>query len=85
MLLIVKSRNLKASHGPILESPNEFNALSAQDQAEFLSLAKGIDRIRLLVIAALILWGEMMALGFFHARYPDIVERFISPTLLFYL
>ncbi len=85
VLLIVKSRNLKASHGAILESPNELNVLPPEDQAEFLSIAKSIDRIRLLLIAVLFLWGEMMALGFLHAHYPDSVERFISPALMFYL
>lgn len=85
ILLRFKSINLKASHGPILESPNGLNALSQQDQLDFLSLAKSIDKIRLLLIATLILWGELMAIGFFHAQYPDIVERFISPALLLYL
>lgn len=53
MLLIIKSRNLKASHGSILTPPNEFNKLTSTDQTEFLSIAKSIDRIRLWLIAVL--------------------------------
>lgn len=85
MLLIVKSRNLKASHGAVLSSPTEFTNLSPENQADFLSLAKIIDNIRLWLIAILFLWGEMMVLGFFHAHHPQVVEQFISPTLLSYL
>jgi len=85
VLMIVKTRNLKASHGLILESPNEFSILTPEDKVEFLSIAKGIDRIRLGLIAVLFLWGEMMALVFLHTHYPDVVEHFISPALLHYL
>lgn len=76
---------IKASHGKVLESPNKFNALTATDRAEFLTIAKSIHRIRLLLIAVIVLWGEAMALGFMHARYTSTVERFISASLLQYL
>ncbi len=85
VLLVVKSKNLKASHGKVFDSSNDFDGLSLENKNKFLSIAKSIDRIRLLLIAVLFLWGEMMALGFYHAHYPDVVERFISPALMFYL
>jgi predicted MPP superfamily phosphohydrolase len=84
-LLIFRSKNFKASHGKVMESPNEFNALNDADRAEFLAIAKSIDRIRLLLIAVIVLWGEAMALGLMHGHDARTVERFISAALLQYL
>ena len=84
-VMIIRSTNLKASHGKLYNSPGELPKLSPTDKADFLRIAGSVDKVRLLLIAVLIAWGEMMALGFLHAHHPHTVEQFISPALLSYL
>lgn len=78
ILFIIAAINFKASHGEVMRSSNEFENLKPKNKAKFLTTAKGIDRIRWLLIAAILFWGETMALGFLYERYPVAVERFVS-------
>jgi hypothetical protein len=82
VLLVVRSRNFKASHGKVLESPNEFRTLDEADKAEFLEDAKQIDRIRLFLIGTVILWGYSLVAGMAYHQYPALAKRFIWPWLL---
>lgn len=82
--MIIQSKNLKASHGKLYDSPVEFEKLTTENKDEFQSLAKPIDKIRLCLIATIIFWGEMMALGIAHTYHPNLVERFIHPIILPY-
>ena len=82
--MIIQSKNLKASHGTLYDSPAEFDKLTPENKDEFQSLAKPIDKLRLCLIAVVVLWGEMMVLGIAHTHYPNFVERFIHPAILPY-
>ena len=77
-----RTKNLKASHGKVLESPKEFNDLPDVDKARFLQLARPIERHRMLLIVTLLVLGEAYALSFFHSVEPQLAERFFAPWLL---
>jgi hypothetical protein len=63
-------------------SPNEFRQLEADDKKEFMDDAKGIDRIRTSMIAAIILWGYATVLGLAHHLYPVETARLVWAWLL---
>lgn len=71
LLLVYRSKNFKASHGKVLESPNEFRQLDKEDEKEFMDEAKGIDRIKTWLIAAILFWGYASVLALTHHLYPQ--------------
>ncbi len=82
LLLVYRSTNFKASHGTVIESPNEFRQLDTEDEKEFMEEAKRIDRIRTCLIASIILWGYASVLGLAQQLYPAETARLVGPWLL---
>ncbi len=85
LVLWWQRKNLVAAYGNMLTSPNEFSALSPEEQASFLKSVARLDRLRLWLIATLLLLGEAFALTFAHSKDPEYVERLVWPCLLAWL
>lgn len=76
------TKNLKASHGKLLESPKEFNDLSPEDKDCFLQKARLIERLRLLLIVTVLVVCEAYAVIFAHSVAPQMTEKYFFPWLL---
>lgn len=77
-----RTKNLKASHGKVLESPKEFNDLLPEDKVRFLQLARPIEKLRLLLIVTVLVLGEAYAISIFHAVNPPLADKLVAPWLL---
>lgn len=76
-----RTKNLKASHGKVLESPKEFNDLLPEDKERFLQLARPIEKLRLLLIVTVLVLGEAYAISIFHAVNPPLAEKVVASWL----
>lgn len=76
-----RTKNLKASHVKVLESPKEFNDLRDEDKERFLQLARPIEKLRLLLIVAVLVLCEAYAISIFHAINPSLAEKLFAPCL----
>ncbi len=76
LLLFIFARSLKGHSGKALENPADFHNMTGKDRRVFLREAKAILRLRLLLIATIVLWGYATVLGIMHQRYPAELARF---------
>jgi hypothetical protein len=77
-----QTKDLKASHSKVLESPKEFNELSSEDKERFLQLARPIEKLRLLLIVTVLVLVEAYTVSFFHSVNPQLAEKLVAPWLL---
>lgn len=70
-------RNLKATHGKVLDTPKEFNDLKEEDKSRFMELARPIEKLRVLMIVTVLFFGEACAAVFFHNVNPQEAENLI--------
>jgi len=77
-----KTKNLRASHGKILESPSEFNGLTQNDEHRFRQLSQPIEKLRLLLIVTLLVLIEAYAVCFFNSVNPHLTHEIVSSWLL---
>lgn len=82
LYFVVVTKNLKASHGKVLESPKEFNDLTDIDRKRFIQLARRVEKFRMLLIVTMLVMGEAYAVSFFYSADPQLAEKILWSWLL---
>lgn len=80
-----RRKNFQAAWSQVLASDKEYRELTPEEQQRFDAGARAVERLRLLLIVALLFLGEAIALAFAHGKDPQGVERLIWPGLLNWL
>lgn len=85
LILWWRTKDLKATHGKVLESPKEFNDLDADAKARFMRLARPIEKVRLLLIVCLVMLCEAYALIVLHAVDTQLAEKIFGSQVFLIL
>lgn len=83
-LFIYHTKIIRIHHSRVFESPHEFARFDQRKgkyYEAFMHAAKNIERIRLLLILAVWLWGYAMAFGMLYQYFPNLAH-FTWPWLL---
>lgn len=75
------SENLKLLHTDELK-PKQFANLPAEEKAIFLASARHVEKLRLALIACVVIGGYAFAATWLHTKNPTYAEHFIAPWLL---
>lgn len=77
--LIILSIKIKAAHSEALQS---LSNIHPRGLLKFLFIAKNLERVRLMLIAVIFLWGESLALGFALSLHSNSIRPFVLPWIL---
>ncbi|MDD4964931.1 MAG: hypothetical protein PHI11_13545 [Gallionella sp.] len=75
------SENLKLLHTDELK-PKQFASLPAEEKAIFLASARHVEKLRLALIACVIVGGYAFAAMWLHDKNPAYANHFLAPWLL---
>jgi hypothetical protein len=77
-----QSASIAAAFEEVLKSPTEFHKMPQLDKNEFLRRSKSAEKIRLLLIASLLLFIELQLISSAFNAYPKEMSKLIWPWIL---